>query len=135
MILLLGSNERLDHMEEKKSILASVRHAIGLGDEQTFFDADLIMHINSVFDILHQLGAGPVDGYAIEDDSETWDDYFGERKTIQFIKSYMYISVKLLFDPPQNSFLVKALEDKQKEYEWRINTAAESIFWKREVSE
>lgn len=117
-------------MEEKKTILEDIRHAIGLGDEHTFFDSDLILHVNSTFDIIHQLGAGPIDGFVIEDGSETWDDYFAGYKTIEFIKTYMYISVKLVFDPPQNSFLVKALEDKQKEYEWRINVAAESKYWK-----
>lgn len=113
-----------------KSILGSVRHAIGLGDEHTFFDSDLVMCINSVLDVIHQLGAGPINGFSITGETETWDDYFGLLNTIEFIKAYVYISVKLIFDPPQNSFLVKALEDKQKEYEWRINVAAESKLWK-----
>lgn len=117
-------------MDEKKTILEDIRHAIGLGDEHTFFDSDLIMHINSTFDVIHQLGAGPITGFTIQNGTETWDDYFAGHETIEFIKTYVYISTKLVFDPPQNSFLVKALEDKQKEYEWRINVAAESKFWK-----
>lgn len=117
-----------------EQILVSVRQAIGLGEEHTFFDPTLIMHINSTFDVLHQLGAGPSEGYSIEGNSETWNDYFGSepKDVIQFIKSYMFIAVKLLFDPPQNSFLVKQLEDQKKEYEWRINVAAESGLWKKE---
>lgn len=117
-----------------ESILVSVRQAIGLGEEHTFFDPTLIMHINSTFDVLHQLGAGPLAGYSIEGDQETWNDYFENepKNVIQFIKSYMYVAVKLLFDPPQNSFLVKQLEDQKKEYEWRINVAAESGLWKKE---
>ena len=116
-----------------EQILASVSQAIGLGEEHTFFDPTLIMHINATFDVLHQLGAGPSDGYSIEGNDETWNDYFGSepKDVIQFIKTYMFIAVKLLFDPPQNSFLVKQLEDQKKEYEWRINVAAESGLWKR----
>ena len=117
-----------------EQILTSVRHAIGLGEEHTYYDSDLILHINSTFDVLHQIGAGPTEGFAIEGELETWNDYFNREpaRVINFVKTYMYISVKLLFDPPQNSFLVKSLEDKQKEYEWRINVAAESGLWKKE---
>lgn len=114
-----------------ENILGSIRHATGLGDEHVFFDPDLVMHINSVFDILHQLGIGPSGGFKLETGEELWSEFLGDSETLEMVKTYMYISVKLVFDPPQNSFLVKQLEDTKKEYEWRMNVGAESKLWKR----
>ena len=82
------------------SILTSIKKLLGIAEEYQVYDADLIMHINSVFSILTQLGVGPADGFSIEDDDALWTDFIPEKSKIEFIKSYMHLKVKLLFDPP-----------------------------------
>lgn len=101
------------------SILDSVKKMIGLTKEYTQFDPDIIMHINTTFGILQQLGAG--DDFSIEDDSATWSDYFGDRTDLEMIKTYIYMKVRLMFDPPQSSSTLQAVKDQIAELEWRIN--------------
>lgn len=108
------------------SILTSVKKMLGIEESYQHFNADLIMHINSVFAILSQLGVGPTNGFMIEDENAKWNDYFGSNKNLEFIKTYVYLKVRLLFDPPQNSFVVDAINKQIDELEWRINLAAES---------
>lgn len=103
------------------SILTSVKKLLGVGEEYTHFDADIIMHINSVIFILTQIGIGPDEGFAITSKDQTWDDFLQGRINIESIKSYVYLKVRLLFDPPSNSFLVEAIERQISEYEWRLN--------------
>ena len=109
-----------------ESILLSVKKALGLTDDYIYFDRDIIMHINSVFTVLNQLGVGPEAGFFIEDSSASWSDY-GEMTRLEFIKSYMYLKVRLLFDPPTSSFVLSSMETMARELEWRINVMAETL--------
>ena len=108
------------------SILTDVKKMIGPSEIYDQFDTDLIIHINSVFNIIQQLGVGPKTGFSITDDSETWEDYvstFEEGENIiQMVKSYMYLKVRMQFDPPTGS-VATAFEEQIKEYEWRLSVA------------
>ena len=105
------------------SILTSIKKLLGITGDYTHFDSDIIMHINSVFFVLHQLGVGPEDGYSITGDEETWGDYFTESVSLEAVKSYMHLKVKLLFDPPASSAVLEAYNAQIKEFEWRLNVA------------
>ena len=91
------------------SILTSIKKLLGIVEEYTYFDQDLIMHINSVLFILTQLGVGPSEGFLIEDDKATWDDFIGDKTNINSVKSYVGLKVKLLFDPPESSSQIENL--------------------------
>lgn len=107
------------------SILTSIKKLLGITEEYTHFDVDLIMHINSVFMILNQLGVGPSEGFAIEDDTATWDDFIEDPTQLQAVKSYVYMKVKLLFDPPLSSAVMEAMNRTISEFEWRLNVAVD----------
>lgn len=103
----------------QESILTSIKKLLGITADYKHFDTDIIMHINSAFMILMQLGLGPKDGFSISDDSATWSDFIGDKKWLEAIKSYVYLRVRLLFDPPQNGTLMNAMEKQIAEFEWR----------------
>lgn len=107
------------------SILDDVKKVLGLDTEYTVFDKDLIIHINTVFMILNQIGVGPYDGFTINDNSTTWTEYVNDDK-LEAIKTYIYLRVRLLFDPPTNSFLITAMESQMREIEWRLNLRGEA---------
>lgn len=109
-----------------ESILNSIKKLLGLTVDQTHFDADIIMHINSVFSVLTQLGVGPAEGFSIDDDLDEWTDFITDDAKIQLVKSYMYQKVSLLFDPPASSAVLSAKERMISEFEWRLNSIAES---------
>lgn len=113
-------------MEE--SILNTIkRMVVGIDDGTDAFDLDLIININSCFSVLNQLGLGPSTGFKITGSDETWTDFLGEDVNhLEDVKIYIYTKVRLVFDPPQNSFLTKSFEDLVKELEWRLNVAAET---------
>lgn len=106
------------------SILTSIKKLLGIEEEYTHFDTDIIMHINTVFMTLQQLGVGPKNGFTITDKESTWNEFFGPEQ-LEAAKTYVYLKVRLLFDPPSNSFLVDALERHAKEIEWRLQVQAE----------
>ena len=109
------------------SILTSIKKLLGITAEYKQFDPDLIIHINSVFLILKQLGIGPEQGFSISGEYETWDLFLPEGSTnLEAVKSYMHIKVKLLFDPPASSAVMEAMNRMASEYEWRLNVEAES---------
>ena len=108
------------------SILTSIKKLLGIDEEYEQFDSDLIMHINSVFSVLMQLGVGPADGFSIEDGSATWTSFISDNAKIEMVKSYVYLKVRLLFDPPTGSALIESINNQIKEFEWRLNVAAES---------
>lgn len=110
-------------MEE--SILISTKKILGLNEDYTVFDLDIITHINAAFSILNQLGVGPAEGFAIEDESEEWRDYPVPLNQLQLVKTYVFLKVRILFDPPATSFLINAANDQIKEYEWRLNVFRE----------
>jgi hypothetical protein len=110
-----------------ESILTSIKKLLGITEAYTHFDADIIMHINSVFMTLTQLGVGPSEGFVIEDKSTTWDEYIEEPTKLQAIKTYIYLKVRLIFDPSSlGSATLSAYERQIQELEWRLNVAAES---------
>lgn len=111
------------------SILTSTKKVLGIDVAYTAFDPDILMHINSVFSTLYQLGLGPDNGFAIDDDSAVWSDFFGDDPRLNSIKTYVYLRVRLLFDPPGTSFLVDAMNRQIKEMEWRLNVEREATGW------
>lgn len=101
------------------SILNDVKHALGILPEDTAFDVTIVNHINSYLAHLGQLGVGPVEGFQITGDSETWDQLFNDQR-LNSVKSYLYLRVRLLFDPPKTGF-EQASQDRQiAEMEFRI---------------
>lgn len=102
------------------SILNSIKKLHGIPEADTSFDSDLIIHINSALMILNQLGVGPAEGYFIEDANDRWVDYVQDRFIVESIKTFVYIKVRLVFDPPASPTVVDALKSSAKEYEWRI---------------
>lgn len=108
-----------------ESILNSIKKMLGIERDFTNFDPELIMHINSVFVTLCDLGVGPEKPYAIEDSNNVWSE-FTTGTSYQNIKTYIYLRVRLLFDPPANSFAVTSFSEQIKELEWRLNVQAES---------
>ena len=104
-----------------ESILTSIKKMLGISEEYTHFDEDLIMHINSALAVLCQLGVGPSEGFFITNKSAVWSDFVPDLSKLQFIKTYVYQKVKLVFDPPSSSAALQALNESIKEFEWRIN--------------
>lgn len=112
--------------ETTESILTSVKKLLGLPAEYTAFDPDLIMHINTVFFILNQIGIGPKETFSISDASVTWDEFTSANRTkIESIKTYMAARVRLAFDPPSAPALKEAQEKVVNELEWRLRMEAE----------
>ena len=103
------------------SILTSIKKLLGVAEEDISFDQDIIMHINTVFAILAQLGVGPANGFLIEDDGAIWSDYLSNATNLELVKSYIYMKVRFMFDPPTNSILADAMNKNISELEWRIN--------------
>ena len=107
------------------SILTSIKKLLGIAEDYEHFDQDLIIHINSVLSVLTQLGVGPSEGFSIEDENATWNDFIPEDKRLSSIRSYVYMKVKLLFDPPLSSSVMESMNRMISEFEWRLNIAAE----------
>ena len=107
------------------SILNSVKKKLGIQEDYTHFDEDIIMDINSVFMILNQLGVGPDEPFTIEDEDAYWEDFIDNAR-IEAVKSYMYMKVRLMFDPPTSGFLVDSLNKQIAELEWRMLVQAET---------
>lgn len=107
------------------SILISVKKLVGISQEDTSFDTDLIIHINSVFMILKQLGVGPKDGFSITSDLDTWNDFLADGSKLAAVKSYMYAKVRLLFDPPTIASVLESLKAQIVELEWRLMVEAD----------
>lgn len=111
-----------------ESILTSIKKMLGITEDYEHFDADITMHINSVFMVLSQLGVGPENGFSISDKYKTWSEFIAtDDPRFEAVKSYMYLKVKLLFDPPLSSIVVEAMNRQISEFEWRLNVAAESL--------
>lgn len=108
------------------SILTSIKKLLGPNEELNHYDADIIMHINTVLMALRQMGVGPTTPFFISDDSQTWASFLGEdNKNLEAIKTYIYIKVKLVFDPPASAVVVQAMNETAKEIEYRLISAVE----------
>lgn len=110
----------------QESILISIKKMLGIEEEYDHFDMDIILHINTFFSVLHQMGVGPVEGFQIADKERTWTDYANiSEVSLNIVKNYIYMNVKLVFDPPSSSSTVETYNKLIKEYEWRLYTDAE----------
>lgn len=105
-------------MEE--SILTSIKSLLGPYADNTDFDSDIIIHINTAFMVLSQLGIGPDEGFKIEDDKADWSDYGIDKLNLEGVKTYVYLKVKLMFDPPSNSNITNSIKEQINELEWRL---------------
>lgn len=108
-----------------ESILTSIKKMLGITEEYTHFDNDIIMHINSIFMVLQQIGVGPEKGFVIEDSTSTWADFLEDPTQLQIVKSYMALRVGMLFDPPASSVVAEAKKQLIAEFEWRLNVAVD----------
>lgn len=111
------------------SILTSVKKNLGMEESYEAFDPDVLMHINSVFSDLQQLGIGPEAGFAIEDATTTWDAFLGTDLVLNSVKSYVYLRVRMLFDPPTTSPLIDSMKEQIQKFEWRISVHREGGSW------
>lgn len=112
------------------SILKSTKKILGIAADYTAFDLDVITHINAAFSTLYQLGVGPTTGFGIEDDVATWTDFIeGDISIVNACKTYVYLRVRLLFDPPPTSFALQSMKEQLTEYEWRISALREEAYW------
>ena len=115
-------------MEMTESILTSIKKLLGIDASYEHFDPDLIMHINSVFSILTQMGVGPPNGFSITGNDEKWIDFITkEPNNFSLVKSYMHLKVKLLFDPPLSSAVIESINRQISEFEWRLFVAADLV--------
>ena len=108
--------------ELNDSILKTIREMIAPAEDYTYFDTDLIIHINTCMSILHQLG---LKSYKITGETETWADYLGDRIDLEHVKSYIYFKIKTMFDPPQSSFVLDAYKKEADKLEWYINAVVD----------
>lgn len=108
------------------SILNSIKKMLGIHEDDTNFDQDIIININSVLMFINQLGIGPETGFTISDHSTIWSDLIGDRNDIEAVKTYVYLKVRLLFDPPQSSFVLDSIERQIAQIEWRLNIQVET---------
>lgn len=113
-------------VDSKASILLSTKKLLGIEPEHKQFDIELTLNINSVFMILNQLGVGPVEGFRIEGEEDVWTSFLESRTDLESVKTYIYLKVRLMFDPPQMGYLVDSIQKQCQELEWRLNVQAEN---------
>lgn len=114
-------------MPEKDSILQSIKKLLGIDSSYNVFDTDIMIAINSVFMVLNQLGVGPSKCYSIAGSEEAWSDFSTSIDCLSVVQSYVYLRVRMLFDPPTSGVLREAMERQITEYEWRLKIQAESL--------
>jgi hypothetical protein len=112
----------IEEIEEKDSILLNIKKLLGILPEEKSFDVDIIIYINSVFNTLSQLGVN-TNNAKIKDSKNTWSEFYSNKddEYIELIKTYMYLKVRLLFDPPLNSSILNSFKETIRELEWRLN--------------
>lgn len=108
-----------------ESILTSIKKLLGISEDDTNFDVDVIIHINTAFSILTQLGVGPSEGFSINDNAAVWTDFIADEKKIELVKTYVYLKVKIVFDPPLSSAVIESINRIISELEWRIQVIAD----------
>jgi hypothetical protein len=109
------------------SILNDTKKVLGVPVEYGVFDLDILMHINSVFSTLDQIGIGPPGGYMISDADATWDELLGDNHALNSVKTLVFLKVRLVFDPPATSFHIAAIEKQIEELTWRLSTVRETL--------
>jgi hypothetical protein len=113
----------------EQSILISTKKILGIAEDYTVFDLDVITHINTAFSTLTQLGVGPPNGFMIQDKTEVWADFIGEDLQYNSVKSYVFLRVRYMFDPPSTSYLISAYDKQIEQLEWRLNIHREETGW------
>lgn len=114
----------------EQSILNSTKKILGLDATYDAFDLDVITYINMAFATLNDLGVGPVEGFQIEDDQAEWSDFVVDNPIdLNSVRTYVYLRSRLLFDPPQTSYLIEAFDKQVRELEWRLNVRRENTEW------
>lgn len=116
-------------MSGEESIIKSIKKMLNLADDYDPFDTEVIIHIRSVFSRLCQLGVGPAQGFPIADETVTWDAFLQGDSRYDSVKSYVYLRLRLLFDPPPTSFAIESFKEQIKEEEWRLNVQSEGEKW------
>lgn len=113
------------------SILNSTKKILGIGSDYTAFDLDILTHINSVFATLNQLGIGPDEGFEVTDADTAWSGFLGDSPDLRMnsVKTYLYLKVRSIFDPPTTSYAIEAMNKQIAEYEWRLNVKYENDTW------
>jgi hypothetical protein len=112
-----------------ESILTSTKKILGLEEDYTAFDFDVMTHINTAFSKLNQLGVGPEQGFQIEDDTATWDAFLGSNLKYNMVKTYVCLVVRSFFDPPQSSIANTMMKEQIEQFEWRISILREETDW------
>lgn len=107
-----------------ESILDSIKKLLGPSGID-HFDTDIIMHINTAFMVLNQLGVGPSEGFSIKDNTAKWSDFLSDETKLEAVKTYIYLKVRLVFDPPNSSSVIESINRQIAEYEWRLNVAVD----------
>jgi hypothetical protein len=113
----------------EQSILTSTKKVLNIASDDTSFDLDIMTFINSAFSTLNDLGVGPDAGYVIEDDEPEWSDLGLDMVQLSQVKTYVWLRVRMMFDPPQTSYLQQAMTDQIASHEWRLNARREAIAW------
>ena len=108
------------------SILTSIKKMLGISEDYTHFDTDIIIHINSALMVLNQLGVGPEKPAYISDQLNTWEETLGNIDDLEAVRSYIYLKVRIAFDPPTSSFVLESMNRQIAELEWRLNVQAET---------
>lgn len=112
-------------MALESSIFKTIKSLLGPDADYDVFDNDIIIFINSALSTLTQIGIGPPSGFRITGPDETWQDLLGDYEDLESVKAYIYMKVKLAFDPPANSTVMNAYQESCKEFEWRLNVAVD----------
>lgn len=115
------------------SILNDTKKILGFEEDDTGFDLDIMTHINSALVTLEQIGIGPDGGFLIEDATATWDDFIEGDVRLNSVKTYLYLKVRLLFDPPATSFHLAAMKEQIEQIEWRLSVTREGDKWTEPV--
>lgn len=117
----------MDETRVDDSILLSTKKSLGLDPSMTHFDSDIMMCINSALNILTQYGVGPIEGFSIDSEKTTWEEFIGEETRLNMVKSYIYLKTKVMFDPPTVGALVSSYSEQIKELEWRISVQVDPV--------
>lgn len=108
------------------SILTSIKKLLGIAEEYTQFDPDIVMYINTALSMATQIGVGPSTGFSISDASATWDDFIPTNPNLEMVKTFIHLKVKLMFDPPLNASVIECVNRILSELEWRMLVAVET---------
>ena len=109
------------------SILMTIRKLVCGDPYADYFDTDLLIHINSCFSILTQLGVGPAEGFVVTDETQGWSNYMSDNKELNMVRTYVTLKVKTIFDPPLTSSVLEAMNKQIAELEWRLNVAVDPV--------